>query len=122
MSFDEKLGERVRAVLTDCRDVEERRMFGGLCFMVGGHMCCGLTSTDFMVRVGPDNFAAALALRYARPMDFTGRPLKGMVYVAKEGLRTSAALRSWVLRGLKYVESLPPKPAKPRQKHRRAIK
>lgn len=69
-------------------------MFGGLCFMVNGSMCCGLTATDFMVRVGPDAFKAAVTRPHARPMDFTGRPSKSMVYVAPEGLR-GAALAKW---------------------------
>ena len=73
MAFDEKLAGRIRDVLSSRRDVEEKRMFGGLCFMVAGHMCCGLTSTDFMVRVGKEKFAEAIKLSHARPMDFTKR-------------------------------------------------
>src|SRR6516165_2346649 len=87
-------------------------MFGGLCFMVDGAMCCGLTKADFMVRVGPDRYDDALAQPHARPMDFTGRPLAGMVYVAPEGIRSAAALATWVGRGVSFVSSLPPKKAK----------
>src|SRR5262245_1246504 len=86
-------------------------MFGGLCFMVGGAMCCGLTKSDFMVRVGPGRYDDAVAQPHARPMDFTGRPLAGMVYVAPEGLRTAASLAKWVGRGVSFVSSLPPKKA-----------
>jgi TfoX/Sxy family transcriptional regulator of competence genes len=106
MSYDEKLAARIRAVLSERDDVVEKKMFGGLCFMVKGSMCCGLTKSDFMVRVGPERYEAALAQPHARPMDFTGRPLKGMVYVAPEGLRSSSALARWVERGLAFVDGL----------------
>ena len=103
MSYDEKLAARVRRMLAVRSDVVEKKMFGGLCFMVGGSMCCGLTKTDFMVRVGPTHYDEALAQPHARPMDFTGPPLKGMVYVAPEGLLTDAALEGWIRRGLAFV-------------------
>jgi TfoX/Sxy family transcriptional regulator of competence genes len=112
--YDEAIAARIRAVLAERTDVVEKKMFGGLCFMVGGAMCCGLTKTDFMVRVGPDRYDEALAQPHARPMDFTGRPLAGMVYVAPEGIRSAAALAKWVGRGVSFVSSLPPKAAKRR--------
>jgi hypothetical protein len=108
MSYDEKLAARIRSQLSGRRDVVEKKMFGGLCFMVGGAMCCGLTKTDFMVRVGPAQYEEALAQPHARPMDFTGRPLKGMVYVAPQGLRTDAALGRWLQRGLAFVSKVGP--------------
>jgi TfoX/Sxy family transcriptional regulator of competence genes len=108
MSYDEKLAARIRRVLSGRDDVVEKRMFGGLCFMVGGAMCCGLTKTDFMVRVGAAQYEDALAQPHARPMDFTGRPLKGMVYVAPEGLRTEAALSGWIRRGLAFLSERRP--------------
>jgi TfoX/Sxy family transcriptional regulator of competence genes len=107
MAYDEKLAQRVRDVLSKRDDVVEKRMFGGVCFMVAGSMCCGLTSKDFMVRVGPAQFEAALADPHARPMDFTGRPSKGMVYVAAEGIKTRAALARWVDRGVACATSSP---------------
>jgi TfoX/Sxy family transcriptional regulator of competence genes len=105
VSYDEKLAVRIRSMLSMRDDVVEKKMLGGLCFMVGGAMCCGLTKTDFMVRVGPAQYEEALARPHARPMDFTGRPLKGMVYVAPEGLRTEAALAGWIQRGLAFVSN-----------------
>ena len=117
MSYDESLATRIRAVLSERADVVEKRMFGGLCFMVGGAMCCGLTKSDFMVRVGPDAYEDALTRPHARPMDFTGRPLKGMVYVAPDGLRTRTALAGWVRLGLGFVSqkaSPQRRPASPR--------
>jgi len=107
MSYDENLAARIRTVLSDRDDVVEKKMFGGLCFMVGGAMRCGLTKSNFMVRVGPEQYDDALAEPHARPMDFTGRPLKGMVYVAPAGLRTRASLARWVERGLALVDSKP---------------
>jgi TfoX/Sxy family transcriptional regulator of competence genes len=114
VSYDENLAARVRAALANRADVAEKKMFGGLCFMVDGAMCCGLTKTDFMVRVAPDQYDDALAQPHARPMDFTGRPLVGMVYVAPEGLRNAAALAKWVARGVTFVSSLSAKAARRR--------
>ena len=112
MPFDPKLAVRVKQALKDARGVREQPMFGGLCFMVGGHMCCGVERNRLVVRVGPEQYQQALALPHARPMDFTGRPLKGFVYVSAEGCRTDAALRAWVSRARAFIRTLPPKPAK----------
>jgi TfoX/Sxy family transcriptional regulator of competence genes len=120
MSYDETTAERIRRILSRRRDVVEKKMFGGLCFMVDGDMCCGLTSTALMVRVGPDRHQEALAQPHSRPMDFTGRPLAGMVYVAPEGYRTDAALAKWVQRGVDFVSTRPTeKPATRARKSRR---
>jgi hypothetical protein len=84
-------------------------MFGGLCFMVRGHMAVGLTATDLMVRVGPEAWNAALEDEHAREMDFTGKSLKGFVFVDPAGWATKRDLEKWVARGVKFAESLPPK-------------
>lgn len=78
-------------------------MFGGLTFMVNGAMCCGVTSEALVVRVGPAEYEHSLAEPHARPMNFTGRPLVGMVYVDPPGYRTAAALARWVQRGVDFV-------------------
>ena len=109
MSFDEELAARVREKLSARASVAERKMFGGLAFMVGGHMCCGVLGPDLMVRVGPAAHETALAEPGARPMDFTGKPLKGMVYVSPAGLQAATALEGWIERGLAHVDGLPPK-------------
>lgn len=109
MAYDEKLAQRVREVLKRRRGVHERKMFGGLAFLVNGHMACGVQSDDLIVRVGPDDYHSALKEPGARPMDFTGRPLKGMIYVGPRGHRRAPSLQAWVERGLSYVRSLPPK-------------
>ncbi len=109
MAFDNTLAERVRKQLHKRADVQEKKMFGGLAFMVNGHMCCGIVGNELMVRVGPEQHAEALAQPHARPMDFTGKPMKGMVYIDAKGVANDAALRAWVERGLKFVSSLPAK-------------
>jgi TfoX/Sxy family transcriptional regulator of competence genes len=109
MTYDEKTAERVRRILSRQPDVIEKKMFGGLCFMVKGGMCCGLTSTGFMVRVGREAYDRTLALPHARVMEFTGRPMAGFVYVDPGGYRTDAALAKWVQRGIDFVATLPAK-------------
>ena len=109
MAFDEKLAERVRSVLKRRRGVSEKKMFGGLAFLVNGHMACGIIGDDLMVRVGPETYEEALKKPGARPMDFTGRAMKGMVYVGPRSIRRASSLETWVERGLSYARSLPPK-------------
>jgi TfoX/Sxy family transcriptional regulator of competence genes len=99
MAYDESLAGRVRRIVGDKAGVEERKMFGGLAFLLEGRMFCGIVKDEFMVRVGPERHAEALAAPHARQMDFTGRPMKGMVYVGAAGLR-GPALRRWVERGV----------------------
>ena len=109
MAFDETLAARVRDLLASQPRVSEKRMFGGLAFMVNGNMCMGVQREDLMVRVGPDAYARCLKLAHARDMDFTGKSLRGFVYVDKAGLKNRAALQKWVTRGLDFVATLPPK-------------
>ena len=109
MAYNEDLADRIRIALEARAGVVEKKMFGGLTFMVDGHMCCGVIQDTLMVRVGPDAHEDALAEPHARPMDFTGRALKGMVYVGPGGLQPDAALGRWVERGLAFVRSQPPK-------------
>jgi TfoX/Sxy family transcriptional regulator of competence genes len=109
MAYDESLADRVRAALAGTPGLREKRMFGGLCFLVRGNMACGIVRDTLMVRVGPDGYAAALAEPHAREMDFTGRPLRGMVYVDAAGVRTDADLAAWVGRGTAFAGALPPK-------------
>jgi hypothetical protein len=114
MSHDETLANRVRQALGQQSDFAEKRMFGGLTFMVRGHMCCGVVGTEIVVRVGPQAYARALSAPHAREMTFTGRPLTGMVYVGSAGLETDKALGAWIARGLAFVGSLPVRSPKPR--------
>jgi TfoX/Sxy family transcriptional regulator of competence genes len=82
-------------------------MFGGLSFMVGGQMCCGVLRDELVVRVGADRFDEALTQAHVRPMDFTGRPTTGMVYVTRDGLSSDQALAGWVQRGVDYITAHP---------------
>ena len=109
MAYDEGLAERIRSLLEDRTEVLERKMFGGLAFLVGGHMSVGVVGDELMVRVGPRDYATALRLPDARAMDFTGRPMKSFVFVACEGFESDADLRRWVARGVAFASSLPAK-------------
>jgi hypothetical protein len=109
MPYNERLAERVRAIIGDGPGLTERKMFGGIAFMLNGNMFCGITRDDLMVRVGPGRFDEALASRSARPMDMTGRPMKGMALVGPEGYATDQQLRAWVEQTLEFVRSLPAK-------------
>jgi TfoX/Sxy family transcriptional regulator of competence genes len=110
MAYDEALADRIRVILGAERgDVSERKMFGGVAFMAGGHMCVGVIGEDLMARLGADAADAALDEPHTRPMDFTGRPMKNMVYVGPAGIATEAALRGWIGRALAFVGTLPAK-------------
>jgi TfoX/Sxy family transcriptional regulator of competence genes len=109
MAYDEGLAERIRGVLADRHDVSEKRMFGGIAFMVRGHMSVGIVKDDLMVRVGPEAHDELVRQLHARPMDFTGRPMKGFLFVASPGLETDADLERWEGHGVKYAVSLPAK-------------
>jgi TfoX/Sxy family transcriptional regulator of competence genes len=109
MAFDEGLAERIRQLVADQPDMSERKMFGGLCFMVAGNMCFGIVGSELMIRVGPDAYETTVALPNAREMDFTGRSMRGMVYVGEAGLSEDEDLSGWLDRGLDFAGSLPPK-------------
>lgn len=107
MSYSEELVEKVRDLLQENEGLTEKQMFGGLAFMLNGNMACGVVGEELMVRVGPENYDNALSERYTRPMDYTGRPLKGMVYVEEDAIVEN--LDGWVTRGIAFAGSLPPK-------------
>lgn len=109
MAYDEAVADRIRKLLARQKSLAERKMFGGLAFMVNGHMAVGVNADNLMVRVGPDAHADALAQPHARPMDFTGRPMKGFVFVDPPGYADDKSLSTWVDRGVQFVTSLPPK-------------
>lgn len=119
MAYDEGLAERLRVILDEQRGVSEKKMFGGLCFLVDGKMCVGIVKDELMVRVGAERHAEALKKPHARPMDFTGRPMKGFVYVAPDGLDSERQLEGWVELGVAYARSVKPAAAR---KPKRPIK
>ena len=108
--YSEDVADAVRHALTEAGvSAVERKMFGGLAFMVRGHMTVGVIGDELMVRVGKDAHQDAVAQPHAREMDFTGKPMAGMVYVAEPGFRDDEQLRAWVDRGLAFTSALPPK-------------
>lgn len=109
MAYDEGLAHRVREALSDRSDLSERKMFGGLCFMLGGNMCCGIVRDELMLRVGPDAYGSTLEREHAREMDFTGRALKGMVYVGVDGISEDVELAEWLGIAVEFAGGLPPK-------------
>jgi len=113
MPYDERLAARIRSLLAARGDVEEKRMFGGLAFMVGGHMAIGVVKDDLLVRVGADAFSGLVREPHARPMDFTGQPSKGALFVAAAGLESGAVLQAWVSRGVAYAQSTPDRARRP---------
>ncbi|MCO6451742.1 MAG: TfoX/Sxy family protein [Caldilineales bacterium] len=106
MAYDETLVWRVREALAGQDSVEEKKMFGGITFMVRGHMTVGVSKEALMVRVGPDQNDEALAQPYARPMEFTGRSMNGFVFVDPPGLESDEDLAAWVQRGLTFTSTL----------------
>ena len=109
MAYDEQLAERIRGALRGRDSVTERKMFGGIAFMVGGNMAVGVIRDDLMVRIGQDAHDEALAQPHVRVMDFGHRPMKGMVYVGPEGVASDSELAHWVDAGADFAASLPPK-------------
>ena len=109
MPYDDGLAHRLRETLGDRPGLTERELFGGLGFMVNGHMACGVLDDAMVCRVGPDAYDEALAEPHARPFDFTGRAMRGWVFVDHPGLAADEALEAWVERALGFVGTLPPK-------------
>lgn len=109
MAYSEALAQRVRKALDRRKDLREIRMFGGLCFTLRGHMCCGVLGDDLVVRLDPEEWAAAQQEPHVRPMDFTGKPLQGFLYVGKAATRTPSGLKAWIDRAAVFAQSLPPK-------------
>lgn len=109
MAFDETVAGEFRAALAGAPDVVEKKMFGGIAFMVRGNMCCGVIGDRLMLRVGPKGYETALSRPHAKAMDFTGRPMKGLVYVEPEGFASGRDLKEWIERAMEFTLSLPAK-------------
>lgn len=109
MAYDEKLAERIRKVLASRKALTEKKMFGGITFLLRGNMCCGVVNDDLVLRLGPEQGEKALKKPHARECDFTGRPMKGMVMVVPNGYKTDSALRKWVEQAADFASSLPAK-------------
>ena len=109
MAYDEGLAHRIREVLADQSGLTEKKMFGGLAFMVQGNMACGISGDNMMVRISPDEMDSAVAQAHVRPFDMTGRPMKGWILVAPDGLEADEDLSVWVRRGVDFALTLPSK-------------
>jgi TfoX/Sxy family transcriptional regulator of competence genes len=109
MGYDQQLAERVHAVVAGRDDISEKPMFGGLCLLAHGNMFAGIQGDTLMARVGTEHHDEALARPHARIMDFSGRPMRGYVYVDPPGIASEAQLRGWVELSLAFVDTLPAK-------------
>jgi TfoX/Sxy family transcriptional regulator of competence genes len=109
MAFDEGLSQRIREVMADLPGFEEKKMFGGVGFMLYGNMACGVNKDHLIVRVGPERYEDSLDEPFVKPFDLTGRPMKGWVYVTSDGVEEDADLNGWVQQGVDFAMSLPPK-------------
>lgn len=106
MVYSETLAKRIRESIKGKRNITEKKMFGGLAFLLKGKMFCGIIKDDLMIRTGSEEYENALSKPYARPMDFTGKPMKGFVYVSSDGCKTTKSLSDWISLGLDYVSKL----------------
>ena len=109
MAYDEKLAGRIRRVLGKRKALTERKMFGGIAFMLRGNMCCGVLNDELILRLGPEKADRALKNPHTRQFDITGRPMKGLIIVTPRGHRTDGALRKWVWLAADFAASLPAK-------------
>ena len=112
MAFDEEAADRVRRAIGHRRGVTDRKMMGALCFVASGTMCCGVTGTALMVRVGPEGFEHALAKPHVRPLKIGRRNARGFVLIDPPGYRTAASLAKWVMHGLAVAQTLRDQAAK----------
>jgi TfoX/Sxy family transcriptional regulator of competence genes len=109
MAYDEQLADRITELLKDQSDLIEKKMFGGIGYLLRGNMACGVTGGDLIVRVGREDYADALVKEFTKPFDMTGRAMTGWVVVTPEGISTDNELWEWVDRGIQFALSLPPK-------------
>ena len=109
MPYDTLLATRIRLALGPLPDLVEKKMFGGVGFLLNGNMACGVHKNDLIVRVGPENYDQALSHPHTKVFDMTGHPMAGWIMVEPEGCATESALQAWVEQGLSFARSLPGK-------------
>ena len=107
MAFDEKLADRIRRGVAELEGIEEKKMFGGIAFLLRGNMLVGVHKEALIARIAPEDTDAALKDKHARIFDLTGRPMRGWIMVAREGVE-GAKLQKWITRALAFVRTLPP--------------
>ena len=108
MAYSTKLAERVRSQMDGIPFVE-KKMFGGVGFLLNGNMACGVNKDDLIVRVDPEKNTALLKKPHVRPFDMTGRPMKGWLVVEADGIKTDKQLNTWIKEGVEFALTLPPK-------------
>ena len=109
MPYDQGLARRIRDELGELPELEEKKMFGGVGFLVRGNMACGVHGEELIVRVGRDGYEGALGQPHTRPFDMVGRPMAGWIMVAPKGYEAESDLRNWVRQGVEFALSLPAK-------------
>jgi hypothetical protein len=109
MAYSEQLAQRIRDALAGKRAIREKKMFGGIAFLRHGLMFVGVSDSSLMARVGKPNHADSLSRKHVRPMDFTGKPMQGYVFIDAPGIKTDTQLRFWLDRCEQFVSTLPPK-------------
>lgn len=117
MAFNEKLSDRIREALSDFPNVEEKYMFGGVCYMLNGKMCIGVVKDEMMCRIGPEAYEGALEKPGCREMVFTGKPMKGYVFVSAEGMKSKKQFDYWISLSVAFnstARSSPKRRSKPR--------
>lgn len=106
MAYDEELAERIRKLIRRRKGVTERKMFGGIAFMLNGNMCCGVVDRDLVLRLGKEKTAKALNEPHTRPMNFTGKTIKSMIYVMASGIEFDDDLKDWLNRAIAFARTL----------------
>jgi TfoX/Sxy family transcriptional regulator of competence genes len=109
MAYDEALAQRIRAALPTVPGLTEKKMFGGISFLLDGNLACSVSKDNLLVRIGQDAIAAALEQQHVRMADMTGRPMKGWVLVEPAGIQPDDELKRWIAQGVEFAQSLPPK-------------
>jgi hypothetical protein len=109
MTYDQQLAMRVRSMLSEVPNLEEKVMFGGVGFMLHGNMACGVLGDELVVRVGAEGHDQALKHEHVREFDFTGRPMRGWICVSPEGIGPEQSLQGWIDLGISFARSLPKK-------------
>jgi len=109
LAYDENLAQHIRSHLTRVPGLVEKKMFGGVGFIINGNMACGVHGPDLILRVGPEHYEQIISQPHVRIFDMTGRPMKGWVLVAPEGTSSEEALVSWIQQGVAFALTLPPK-------------
>jgi TfoX/Sxy family transcriptional regulator of competence genes len=109
MPYNEEIDERIRKIVSRWKNTDAKKMFGGVCHLLNGHMVCGVYQDFLILRLGAKASAETLKQPYARPFDITGKPMKGWVMLAGPGFKADAKLKSWLMKAKAFVKTLPPK-------------